>query len=1007
MRPSWDRGFSASSTEELPDPPSDCDLPFGYTDLPAPPPEDLLLQLGLAQPHLWNTPEDDLPLPVPDSDPAPTLPEPDTLLPCPLPGMSEPDLPPPPQEQEHLLEPAHLLQMEAPVDIAVEEANPEPCPPETKDSVHDLPGQETLLPMDLLDEHEIGSEDNRSAESLHLPEAGELLQKLVNSLSELTRLPPELDTPDEPLEFTQEDHTESEKEATEAWLLQEETKEPEQEATKMPEQEVNEVPESTPLPWLLQEATNTTDQGPPKMLEQKATKRPEQEATKIPEQEANHWPEQEIVAVPESTPEPSLLQEATNATEQEPPKMPEQEANKMPEQEVVEVPELTPDAWLLQKARNESVQEVPKMPEQEATKSSEQEVVGVPESTHETWSLQEATKEPEQEATELPEASTKMCPLLPPALAPHPEQLPSSPGVQEPPSSPRPRPSPLRDASLPPAEGKLVLAPCPSPLPKPPAIVKPCPPPAPSSPPASPGQHKPLEYKTAGTAEPAAITVMTTLVAADSTPAVGQEEKAAPAKPDEAAHDHLQTKPCEVSDFKVSDSEQVQSVESGDASDKSGAGTEPAAGEVMGPVDGGKEPDAAKEEVDEPLPPVKSYNLDFLDKLDDPNFNPFETKTAVLNNFDSSAPADATTLKVEAPETTEPAAKPGEKAKKPPVRKTMVRKPLLKKTVKKPEPVVDEPAPPAGDGEDERPPAPAKAYNLDFLDNLDDPNFNPFETKIAVKDNFTTSAPVEIDDQDIVKEKEPTSPIQTEEPKKKPQPKKPWLRKQPIKKNLHPPPPEAEAEAPKDEDDLPVPAPKGYNMDFLANLDDPNFNPFETKTAVVEKFDSTATTTEPTFQMEETTMHTMDPEEVISEETLAEQNVEQSLPVKPWLKKGGLKNDLPKEEESVEEEQVPVPSKPYNLDFLDKLDDPNFNPFETKSSVVNNSEASPVQAASEGETEVEEEKEDRLAAGGLEEYNTSEFEATEAQLARGFLPRTATHILPPPPAEDSSDLSFW
>merc|ERR1712228_101977 len=36
--------------------------------------------------------------------------------------------------------------------------------------------------------------------------------------------------------------------------------------------------------------------------------------------------------------------------------------------------------------------------------------------------------------------------------------------------------------------------------------------------------------------------------------------------------------------------------------------------------------------------PSKGYNLDLLDKLDDPNFNPFETKTAVVNNFDDAVP---------------------------------------------------------------------------------------------------------------------------------------------------------------------------------------------------------------------------------------------------------------------------------------------------------------------------------------------------------------------------------
>merc|ERR1712106_1239451 len=43
-------------------------------------------------------------------------------------------------------------------------------------------------------------------------------------------------------------------------------------------------------------------------------------------------------------------------------------------------------------------------------------------------------------------------------------------------------------------------------------------------------------------------------------------------------------------------------------------------------------------ESDEDLPvvPAKGYNLDFLDQLDDPNFNPFETKTAVKNQFEAS-----------------------------------------------------------------------------------------------------------------------------------------------------------------------------------------------------------------------------------------------------------------------------------------------------------------------------------------------------------------------------------
>ena len=98
-----------------------------------------------------------------------------------------------------------------------------------------------------------------------------------------------------------------------------------------------------------------------------------------------------------------------------------------------------------------------------------------------------------------------------------------------------------------------------------------------------------------------------------------------------------------------------------------------------------------------------------------------------------------------------------------------------------------------------------------------------------------------------------------EKPKKakKPLPPKPWLKK---KKN-----PSSPAK----------PASSGsYNLDFLDKLDDPNFDPFTTKTKVT--------------------------------------------------------ND---------QEGQPLVSKPsgYNLDFLDQMDDPNFNPFETKTKVVNES----------------------------------------------------------------------
>merc|ERR1712154_580588 len=84
------------------------------------------------------------------------------------------------------------------------------------------------------------------------------------------------------------------------------------------------------------------------------------------------------------------------------------------------------------------------------------------------------------------------------------------------------------------------------------------------------------------------------------------------------------------------------------------------------------------------------------------------------------------------------------------------------------------------------------------------------------------------------------------------------------------------------------------------------------------------------------------------------------LPPKPWLKKARKPTAKPAKEEATEEEtkteeEVRVPSKGYNLDFLDNLDDPNFNPFETKTAVVDKFEDSPT-TSQQAETSAETEK---------------------------------------------------
>merc|ERR1712130_910431 len=79
------------------------------------------------------------------------------------------------------------------------------------------------------------------------------------------------------------------------------------------------------------------------------------------------------------------------------------------------------------------------------------------------------------------------------------------------------------------------------------------------------------------------------------------------------------------------------------------------------------------------------------------------------------------------------------------------------------------------------------------------------------------------------------------------------------------------------------------------------------------------------------------------ENTAEEKKPKKALPPKPWLKKGPKKKAPEETPEEEKEDEIVVPSKGYNFDILDKLDDPNFNPFETKSSIENNFEATKVE----------------------------------------------------------------
>ena len=71
---------------------------------------------------------------------------------------------------------------------------------------------------------------------------------------------------------------------------------------------------------------------------------------------------------------------------------------------------------------------------------------------------------------------------------------------------------------------------------------------------------------------------------------------------------------------------------------------------------------SVQEADDSPLPPAKGYNLDFLDNLDDPNFNPFETKTAIKDNFGTSTATAANEASSATPAAVDPSTQQTDKA---------------------------------------------------------------------------------------------------------------------------------------------------------------------------------------------------------------------------------------------------------------------------------------------------------------------------------------------------------
>ena len=284
---------------------------------------------------------------------------------------------------------------------------------------------------------------------------------------------------------------------------------------------------------------------------------------------------------------------------------------------------------------------------------------------------------------------------------------------------------------------------------------------------------------------------------------------------------------------------------------------------------------------------------------------------------------------------------------------------------------------------------------------MDDPNFNPFQTKTAIQENFGTSVPVageptpsdSLTGEPAPSGGEPSSSA-PKSPAKNPVAKKKFVPRKPLLKKSAKPAPAPETfgvdEPTKDGEGLSSPPPppsKGYNLDFLSQLDDPNFNPFETKTAVGGSFDASTEPKEPNetdvTNVDLKSTNSLTPESSDKSQEIAKPAEKKKEVTKPWLKK--KKKPVPKpasEPTESSEEPIPAPAKGYNLDFLDNMDDPNFNPFVTKTNVVDDvNKNNPTESSSP--PKLTKSPISKLKESLIKRESTIEFEMNENQIQDG------------------------
>ncbi|KAK4309401.1 hypothetical protein Pmani_018978 [Petrolisthes manimaculis] len=335
-------------------------------------------------------------------------------------------------------------------------------------------------------------------------------------------------------------------------------------------------------------------------------------------------------------------------------------------------------------------------------------------------------------------------------------------------------------------------------------------------------------------------------------------------------------------------------------------------------------PQHTEDPNDIPIPPSKGYNLDFLDNIDDPNFNPFATKTGVRS---SPPPSPDPTCKL-------PPLKPAVRKKDKKTAPADSCKTVKQETEKNTDTETETEKHLVG--EIDKGVSELQTVVSPAADNAKNNNFEEVvESGEAVKTlEITVDNPIKPPRKLGVK---PNVINKNKTVAKAP------LEQKSIEKNNNTVADEevCDQENRSDPEELPLPPSKGYNLDFLDDLDDPNFNPFATKTAVRNSPPKGEFTTLNNKE-EEPKPKVVSPKKTPSRKGF--------VGLKSKAKTPGCNKDTKSisnkledkkvseassgqqvENTKEEEEEVVAPSAGYNLDFLD---DPNFDPFKTRSGVI-------------------------------------------------------------------------